>query len=219
MNGQCIRFFRQVKDVGLWVDENLNFNYHVNKVVSHCFKLLKDIGRVRMLLSKKHLEMLVHSVISTRFDYCNSTLFGMSESNLDKLQRVQNAAARMVVGKRKRDSISNDIKNLHWLRVRSRIIFKFLLLTHKSVHGRCSKNLQLPYKLYNCRPGDLLKLATKRCKTKYGERTFGWAAPRLWNALPLKIRVEGSTELFKKEVKTLLFGNTEGFCKKAFCYT
>ena len=219
LNGQCIQFSSQVKNVVLWIDENLNFNYHVNKVVGHCFKLLKDIGRVRMLLSKKHIEMLVHSVISTRFDYCNSALFGMSESNLDKLQRVQNAAARMVVGKRKRDSISDDIKNLHWLRVRSRIIFKFLLLTHKSVHGRCSKNLQLPYKSYNCRPGDLLKLATKRCKTKYGERTFGWAAPRLWNALPLKIRVEGSTELFKKEVKTLLFGNTEGFCKKAFCYT
>ena len=74
LNGQCIRFSKQVKNVGLWLDENLNFDYHVNKVVGRCFKLLKDIGRVRNILNRKHTEMLVYAVTSSRFDYCNSVM-------------------------------------------------------------------------------------------------------------------------------------------------
>ena len=218
LNDDCIRFSNQVKNVGLWLDKNLNFDYHVNKLVSYSFKLLKDIGRIRSLLSNKHTEMLVHAMIASRIDNCNSVLFGTSRRNLDKLQKVQNAAARLVVRKPKHDSISSSMKQLHWLRVETRIIFKLLLITHKSVQGRCSKNLQLPYKLFNCRPDDFLKLETIRSKTKYGERRYRWAAPRLWNALPLNIRVEEDTKKFKSLVRTILFHDTGGFRKKAFCY-
>ena len=219
LDDQCIRFSDQVKNVGLWLDKNLTFDYHVNKLVSHCFKLLKDIGRVRNLLTMKHTEILVHSVISSRLDNCNSVLFGITKSNLNKLQKVQNAAARLVVQKRKHDSISESITKLHWLRVESRIIFKLLLLVHKSVQGKCSKNLQLPYKMYNCRPDDFLMLEMKRCKTKHGERSFSWVAPRLWNALPLEMRIQENTDLYKKRLKTLLFKDSAGFLKRAFRYT
>ena len=102
---QCIRFSTEVKNVGVVLDENLTMTSHVNKIVSHCYKLLKDIGKIRKVLSDKHTEMLVHSVISSRIDYCNGLFFNMSKKNINKLQKVQNAAARLVAGKRKRDSI------------------------------------------------------------------------------------------------------------------
>lgn len=60
---QCIRFSNEVKNVGVWLDKNLNLNKHVNHVVSHCYKVLKDIGRIRKVLSRKHTEMLVHAVM------------------------------------------------------------------------------------------------------------------------------------------------------------
>ena len=56
-------------------------------------------------------------MIASGIDNSNSVLFGTSRRNLDKLQKVQNAAARLVMRKRKHDSISNSIKELHWLRV------------------------------------------------------------------------------------------------------
>ena len=65
---QCIRFSTEVKNVGVWLDEQLNLKKHINKIVSHCFKLLKDIGRVRNVLTEKHTEMLVHAVSSSRLD-------------------------------------------------------------------------------------------------------------------------------------------------------
>ena len=215
---QCIRFSDVVKNVGVWVDKHLDMSDHVNKIVSHSYKILKDIGRIRSVLSQNHTEMLVHAVVSTRLDYCNSLFYNMSKMNLQKLQKVQNAAARLVVMKRKRESISSAIRQLHWLRVESRIIFKILLLVYKGIQGTSSKNIQLDFKSHNCRPEEFLMLKTNFCKTKYGRRTFQYNAPRLWNALPLHIRTEEKLDTFKRMVKTLLFTDTEGFKAKAFKY-
>ena len=215
---ECIRFSKEVKNVGVLLDEHLKFDKHINKIISQCYKLLKDIGRIRSVLTTEHTEMLVHPVITTRLDYCNSLLINTSKKNIFKLQKVQNAAARLVVRGKKRQSISATIDKLHWLRVESRIIFKILLITYKSITGQCSKNLQLSYKHHNCRPDDYLLLETKGARTKYGKRTFEYAAPRLWNALPLDVRTEGDLEKFKKLVKTLLFKGTEEFKRIAFKY-
>ena len=61
-------------------------------------------------------------------------------------------------------------------------------------------------------------LETRKVKTKYGRRTFEYAGCRLWNALPLNVRMEEKIENFKKQIKTLLFKDTEGFKRKAFLY-
>ena len=139
---QCIRFSEEVKNVGVWIDKNLEMTNHINKIVSHCFKILKDIRRIRSFLTQKDTETLVHSVTSMRFDYCNSLFHKINKSNIDKLQKVQNAAARLIVRKKKRESISETIKDLHWLRVDARIMYKILLLVYKGVNGTSSKNIK-----------------------------------------------------------------------------
>ena len=135
-----------------------------------------------------------------------------------KLQNVQNTAAQLVSRKRKRDSISSTLTKLHWLNVESRIMFKMILIVYKVVKVVCSNNLMVSYKLYNCRPNDYLMLETRSVKTKYGRRTFEYAGPRLWNALPLELRMMDSIETFKKQLKTLLFKDAIGLKQRAFKY-
>ena len=214
----CIRFSKEVKNVGVWLDRHLNMNKHIDQIVAQCYKWLRDIGRIRNLISQEHTEMLVHSVVSSRLDYCNSLLMNINKSNLYKLQKVQNAAARLVVRRRKHESISGVIRKLHWLRVESRIIFKILLLVHKVVIGHCSANLQIKYKTHCCRPQEHLMLETKHANSKYGQRTFDYVGPRLWNALPVHIRSEEDVEKFKGLLKTLLFDGTDDLKKCAFKY-
>ena len=91
----------------------------MNKVVSQCYLHVKNIGRIRSILSKDHTEMLVHAMISSTMDYCNSLLINISKSNMFKLQKVQNAAARLVVQCSRRTSMSKVLRDLHWLRVES----------------------------------------------------------------------------------------------------
>ena len=64
-------------------------------------------------------------------DYCNALLVGMFEANLDKLQRVQNALARVVTGLHRRDHITPARIEFHWLPVRARITFKVATLVYK----------------------------------------------------------------------------------------
>ena len=194
LGDQCIRFSREVKNVGVWLDRNMDLDKHVNFVVSHCYKILRDIGRVKKYMQRQHLERIVHSVISHRLDYCNCLFVSMSKDNLYKLQKVQNAAARLILSKRRRDSASMMLREVHWLNIETRITFKILLLVHKVVRGRCSENLTVTYKSFNGRPGDMLLLETPTFKTKFGKRTFAYNGPRLWNALPVGIRTEEDRE-------------------------
>ena len=215
---QCIRFSEFVKNVGVYLDKNLSLDKHVNQIVSHCYKILKDIGSIKNTLQKTHLQRLVHSVITSRLDYCNSLFMNISKSNLYKLQKVQNSAARLVLGKRRRESAQRALRDLHWLNVESRIIFKTVLLAYKIINGMCSDNLVLNFKGFNGRPSDFLMLETPGAKTKYGKRTFAYNASRLWNALPCDIRTDASVDSFKKRIKTLLFDGTSDLKKRAYQY-
>ena len=216
-DGQCIRFSSEVKNVGVYLDQNLNLNKHVNHIVSHTFKILKDVGRVRKCLQRNHIEKVLHAVISSRLDYCNSLFMNMSKQNLYKLQKVQNAAARLILGKRRRDSATLALKELHWLNVDARITFKILLIVFKILHGNCS-DLGLQYKSFNGRPNDYLLLETPNFKTAYGKRIFAYNGSRLWNTLPVHVRAEEDIERFKKSIKTILFEGNTDFKKKAYKY-
>ena len=80
--GQCIRFAEFVKNVGVYLDKNLNMNMHINNITSHCYKILKDIGCIKKNLQKDHLAGLVHSVIANRLDYCNILFLGLTKESL-----------------------------------------------------------------------------------------------------------------------------------------
>ena len=215
---QCIRFSTEVKNVGVWLDKNLKMDKHVNHTTSHCYKILKDIGRISNCLEQSHLERIVHAVISSRLDNCNSLFMNISKENLFKFQKVQNAAARLVLGKRRRDSASQALKQLHWLNIDARITYKVLLLVYKILNGLCPQNFELQYKGFNGRPDDYLLLQTPTFKTMYGKRVFAYHGSRLWNALPVNIRAEDNFETFKKSVKTILFEGNEELKKRAFKY-
>ena len=160
----------------------------------------------------------MHAVVSFRIDYCNSLFMNMNKQNLFKLQKVQNAAARLVLGRRRRESATQALNELHWLNVDARITFKTLLLVYKVLHGICSKNFDLQYKGFNGRPNDYLLLHTPTFKTVYGKRIFAYNGSRLWNALPVDVRAEESIEKFKRSIKTILFEGNDELKRKAFKY-
>ena len=77
---------------------------------------------------------LIHSFVSRQMGYCNSLLHGVPKCHIDKLQRVQQVAARLVVMEGKFCDIIPVLHQLHWLPVSFRIYFKILLLTLKAIN-------------------------------------------------------------------------------------
>ena len=167
---------------------------HVSKVCSAAFYFLHNLRRIRKYLSEQTTKTLVHALITSRLDYCNSLLYGMPQSLIDRLQRVQNAAARLIHGVPKFQHITSFLLKLHWLPIKQRIHFKILILTFKAIHGDAPLYIQQmvkwkPHSKYNLRQREnLLQRPSFKSLQTLGDRSFTVAAPTLWNALPHDIR-------------------------------
>ena len=125
-----------VRDLGLLIDSHLLLKNQVNQVCKCAWSAIRKIGRIRSHLTQDVFERLVHAFITSKLDSCNSILYGLPSCELDKLQRVQNAAARLVTMASKSDHITPILFKLHWLPVKERITFKLLLITFKALHGQ-----------------------------------------------------------------------------------
>ena len=77
-------------------------------------KSAKIVRKIKKFLEEDNLQQLIHAVIASRLDYCNSILYGTSRENTYKLQKLQNSVAKLVLGKRKRNSASEALWDLHY---------------------------------------------------------------------------------------------------------
>ena len=108
---------------------------HIKKTVKSLNSSLYKIGKIRRYLDRNSCAMLINGLFTSRLDMCNSLLYGLPKSLTDRLQKLQNRAARILTYTRKYDHISPILKSLHWLPVEKRIIFKVLVITFKALHG------------------------------------------------------------------------------------
>ena len=90
---------------------------------------LRNICRIRHLLSHHATAQLIHALISTRLDYCNSVLYNLPTSSILRLQKIQTQAARILTRTPCRDHITEVLIDLHWLKIKERIVYTILILT------------------------------------------------------------------------------------------
>ena len=171
---------------------------------------------IRPMLDRTVANTVACSIVSTRLDYCNSLLFGITDKNIQRLQRVQNTLARVVSGTRRRDHIKPVLRELHWLPVAQRIDYKVALITHKVLNTgqpEYLKSLVTEYK-----PSRQLRSENKRqlvkptgLLTAIGHRSFTRASEKVWNKLSEDTRLCDNINCFKRRLKTELF-KTDAVC-------
>ena len=182
----------------------------VSKICQSAYFHLRNINSIKHILSPAAIEKLVHAFITSRLDNGNALLYGISQSSLRKLQRVQYAAARVVSGAHRFADMKEILKKLHWLPVKERISYKILLLTFKALNGMApayiSELLKLKDYSHNLRSSNskMLDVPKTRLKT-YGDRAFYKVAPTLWNVLPRDLRCAEKLTTFKAGLKKYLF--------------
>ena len=114
--------------LGAIFDEHLTMEAHVNSVCRSSFFHQHNISSIRRVLDMKTTVIIVQALVISQLDYCNSLLCGLPTILIKRLQRVQNAAARVIAKAGRRDHISPILFKLHWLPVEFRIKYKILLL-------------------------------------------------------------------------------------------
>ncbi|XP_071141874.1 uncharacterized protein [Mytilus edulis] len=198
-------------NLGLFFDKTLSMEQQVTAVSKSCYDQIRTIGNIRSYITENACKTLVCSLVTSRLDYGNALLHNVNSSTIARLQRVQNTAARLITRKRKFDSITPVLMQLHWLPVQYRSHFKLLLYVFKALHDKAPKYLEeliVPYApirtLRSENEGLIMKPRDVRTKT-YGERRFDRAGATLWNDLPIHLRKEQSLPRFKKRVEDTYF--------------
>ncbi len=182
-----MKFKTKLKNLGVIFDSNLTFEPHVQGTVKTSFFHLRNIARLRPVLSFPVAERLINTFVFTRIDYCNALLAGASKATLNKLQVVQNSAARILTRTRMRDHITPVLESLHWLPVSFRVDLKMLMLNLHGLAPQYLSELLIPYTptrdLRSSETG-LLTVPLTRLRLM-GDRAFSSLAPKLWNSLPI----------------------------------
>ncbi|MDG2555462.1 hypothetical protein P7M41_26055, partial [Vibrio parahaemolyticus] len=200
----------KLRNLGVTFDQAMLFDDHIKTVTHSCFFHLKNISKLRSMLTYSELEMIIHAFISSRLDYCNSLFTCLNKTSLDRLQLVQKAAARLLSRSHKFTHITPVLASLHWLPVNFMIQHKILTITYRALHGQAPAYLtdlvsfHCPVRSLRSAEGHLLTVPHTRLKTK-GDRAFKAVAPKWWNALPHELRAASSVDIFKKQLKTHLF--------------
>ncbi|KAL1281377.1 hypothetical protein QQF64_000180, partial [Cirrhinus molitorella] len=96
LDGCSVNSSSSVRNLGVLFDSNLSFEHHISSICKTAFFHLKNIAKLRPMLSKSNAEILIHAFMTSRIDYCNALLGGCSARLINKLQLVQNAAARVL---------------------------------------------------------------------------------------------------------------------------
>ncbi len=195
--------------LGVRVDNNLTMEKHVSEMCKKSFLQLRELSRIRKCIPRREAEIITHAFITSRLDYCNSLLYGLPDCTINRLQKIQNSAARLITLTRKYDHITPVLQELHWLPVQSRIKFKILLLTYKALHGIAPQYLTdllqpKPARGLRSDNKNFLVIPDTKLKT-YGDRAFSKAAPYLWNSIPQSVRMSPSVSVFKSKLKTYMF--------------
>ncbi|PIK38614.1 reverse transcriptase-like protein [Apostichopus japonicus] len=199
-----------VRNLGAYFDQTMSLENHVTNLCRSANWQLRKISLMRNYLDNKTCEILVHAFVTSKLDFLNSLLFGLPDSTIKKLQKIQNTAARIVKRKGRKCRTTPLLKELHWLPISYRIQYKILLLTFCAHHLERPvylSQLLLPYTpTRTLRSSNKLFLTVPKPGLKnYGYRSFQYSGSYLWNKLPDHIRTCYKLSTFKSLLKTHFF--------------
>src|SRR5207244_13482154 len=146
------------RNLGVFFDSNLTFKNHISDVCRSSFYHIRQFRQIRASLDTNSFILLANVLVSSKLDYCNSLFYNLPAKSLNRLQVVQNALARVVVPSvRRNHHITPTLRQLHWLPIPQRIIFKIAFITFKTLHHKL--------------PAYLAELLTPRHDTSHNTRS------------------------------------------------
>jgi hypothetical protein len=191
VRGQKINRATAVKNLGVYMDEDMSFESHARHVVKAATKAAFSIRRAAKTLPNAVVRELIQALIFPLFDYCNVVYrIPLTAQLSDRLKMAENFAVRLCFGRRKRDSASAIFKEHGWLRSNERAQKQQLITIHRCLNGAVPPYLSrlVEFSVSHAREGDLIPLRPPRLRSEVGRRRFSYTAAVSWNALPAKIK-------------------------------
>ncbi len=210
--------------LGVTIDAHLALSTHIRNIFHSAYFYLHRIGKIRRDLDAQTTLRLVHAFVLSRIEYCNATFAGLPSSLLDRMQKVINAAARLVLRIRRREHMKPHLKHLRWLPISKRIDFKLAVHAYRCLCrcedrqlpagcSNCSAPLYLSFRLRYHIPGRNLRsrratdrnLVVPPYRTiTHGDRAFSRSCSLVWKSLPSSVISSPNIHVFPSRLRTHL---------------
>ncbi|KAJ1101580.1 hypothetical protein NDU88_006646 [Pleurodeles waltl] len=180
-------------NLGFILDPLLTMTKQVNAVSSSCFLTLRMLRKIFRWIPADSRKTVTHALVTSRLDYGNTLYAGTTAELQKRLQRIQNASARLVLDIPRNSHISAHLRHLHWLPVNKRITFRLLTHAHKALHNKGPEYLNRRLSFYTptrqLRSANLALATVPRIRrTTAGGKSFSYLAAKTWNSLPTNLR-------------------------------
>src|SRR5208282_281083 len=138
---------QSARNLGIIFDSNLSFDKHISNLSKICYFHIRDLRRIRPTLDFDTARTIATSLVHSKLDYCNSLYYNLPQSQLKRLQAIQNSLARCITPSSRFQHITPRLKSLHWLKVEQRIQYKLISL-HTHLYNTTALSIfgdSLPY--------------------------------------------------------------------------
>ena len=204
---------KTVRNLGVLQDSHLDGDAHISSIIRSCNFRQCQLARVCCYISDEACRLAMLALVVSRLGYCNALLARASQHQLEKLQWLQNCAARWVAHPHTLPGgvvhVTPILQWLHWLPVCQRVLYKVCVLVHHCVHGVGPSYLSelLQHHVGDCRlrRPSAMQLRQHQARWRVGRVSFGMAGPQVWNSLPVSLQEIGSLSDFKAGLKTYLW--------------
>ena len=188
---QTIKRVVHTKSLGLTIDAHLSWGEHVEEICKKVSSAIGALKRVRPFISKETAILIYNTLIMPHFDYCSPVWDCLSGYLSDKLQKLQNRAAR-VTTKSPFDASSNHLlSTISWERLSLRRKKQKALMMYKTMNDLAPEYLQSLFSqrhsAYNLRNSEG-RLTLSKPSTNYLKRSFSYSGAMLWNNLPKNLK-------------------------------
>ena len=210
IDGGEVKRTKCVKYLGMLVDDKLTWDQHIDYISNKITFNIGILKRIQQFIPMESLLLLYHTLIEPYFRYCSIVWGQCNESLKDRLQRLQNKAARTIARVRYEEADHNiSLTNFGWLSVRNLIQLDMAIFVYKELHGLQPEQNETPFRnlnelhTHNTRSVSVTSnnLFIPRGNTQSFHKTVSYSGSRLWNEIPNEIRLTQTLESFKEKYK------------------
>ena len=200
------------KYLGLHFNNELNLDKHINLIRQTTTAQLFNLRRLRPYMNTTTTTLLIHSLIISRLQYCNSLLATVNKDKIKHFDKIINRSIRLIYRLNRNDystSVTELRQRLNWMTTTDSIDYKLLTILKKTLTYEQPHVLRLSLNIKSnnrqLRTSDLTILTLPTTNSKYGKKRFSSIASYKWNRLPKQLLSPTiSPNSFKRKLKSFL---------------
>lgn len=194
----------EIKYLGIIIDRNLNFSKHVDYISKKVGAKLGVMRRIGRDISAYTRCIVYKAMIAPMFDYCGSILIGVSKTNIQYLQKLQNQGMRIILRCNKRVKIVDMLEALRFMSIKERMEYNVCIMGYKIIKGMCPKYLQNKIEVVQHVKGagtrQVGNIYIDRCKTSEEQKMLLYEGLKMYNALPTEVKMEEKIRNFRQKL-------------------